>query len=168
MTSRERANDIVKVLAGTVANLRADNSINVEAKHSLDLTAVFLRNEIESAIAATSMASREQAIEQALKNCVDAWTHEGEPSAIGYEVAVAQAIAALAAPALGWTKERPTVEGLWWHREIGEDDYPEVVEVEDRLHGLVVMYIGMDGSDELSKIDGEWAGPIEPPLEVPT
>ncbi len=53
--------DLVKVLAGTVNNLRADNSINREAKESLDFTAKFLVEQFTLALAQARKETWEQA-----------------------------------------------------------------------------------------------------------
>lgn len=43
----------------------------------------------------------ERALREALKLCVEAWEHEGEPGAIGYELAIEKAQAALQSGAGG-------------------------------------------------------------------
>lgn len=62
---------------------------------------------------------------------------------------------------LAWTTEKPTKPGFYWYRLNDHDDSPVIVSV-----GPDTDMVGPwpDGSDSrLSKENGEWAGPLEPP-----
>lgn len=64
-----------------------------------------------------------------------------------------------------WTRERPAVDGFYWHRQHRRVTVAEVCVHGDHALG-VVYYMGTDCFDGFSELKGdvEWCGPIEPPL----
>lgn len=66
-----------------------------------------------------------------------------------------------------WTKTPPTAPGFYWLRRSFIGDMP--VRVYQYPHGgeLAVREIGIDGERDIADIEGEWAGPILPPIEQP-
>lgn len=76
---------------------------------------------------------------------------------------------------LTWTRTAPTVPGWYWRR-VGMGDpgwidsvFLEVPYSNPMVDGPEVLCV--EGSDELARavedVNGEWAGPIPPPVEEP-
>ncbi|WP_413935987.1 hypothetical protein [Nitrospira sp. BLG_1] len=63
---------------------------------------------------------------------------------------------------LVWTRERPTVPGWYWYRDM--TTVPRVVSLIQDGYGLVVYGIE-EYCNRLYEVRGEWAGPIPPPEE---
>lgn len=64
---------------------------------------------------------------------------------------------------LTWTTEKPKVAGMYWYREsLGLSGM--IVEVEIQGGTLTVIGQHAECSGEVATIEGQWAGPLEPPL----
>lgn len=63
---------------------------------------------------------------------------------------------------LTWTTEKPKVAGVYWYRRsLGLRGM--IVEVEIQGGTLTVIGKNAECSGEVAKIEGQWAGPLEPP-----
>ena len=63
---------------------------------------------------------------------------------------------------LTWTTKKPTVPGLYWYRRsLGLRGM--IVEVEIQDGTLTVIGENAECSGEVANIEGQWAGPLEPP-----
>ena len=63
---------------------------------------------------------------------------------------------------LTWTTEKPTVPGLYWYRRsLGLRSMIFEVEIQDGT--LTVIGENAECSGEVATIEGQWAGPLEPP-----
>lgn len=63
---------------------------------------------------------------------------------------------------LTWTTEKPKVAGMYWYRRsLGLRGI--IVEVESPGGTLTVIGENAECSGEVEKIEGQWAGPLEPP-----
>jgi hypothetical protein len=62
-----------------------------------------------------------------------------------------------------WQSKKPDTPGWYW---LKSEDGVRVVELTRfwESEELTVMFIGTDETSPISGIDGEWAGPIGPPL----
>jgi hypothetical protein len=64
---------------------------------------------------------------------------------------------------LTWTTEKPKVAGVYWYRHLlGLSGI--IVEVEFQGGTLTVIGENAECSGEVAKIEGQWAGPLEPPV----
>jgi hypothetical protein len=69
---------------------------------------------------------------------------------------------------VAWTKDRPTQAGLYWFRgriELNTFKHPTVVEVLDNGANLMTRILGRGCWPLVNQAEGEWYGPIEPPIE---
>ena len=63
---------------------------------------------------------------------------------------------------LAWTTERPTKPGWYWNRGQFNGNTVKVIHfIDDDGDGP---YIATSEDLALNALDGEWAGPVEPPL----
>jgi hypothetical protein len=63
---------------------------------------------------------------------------------------------------LAWTTERPTKPGWYWYRGQFNGNTVKVIHfIDDDGDGP---YIVTSDDLALNDLDGEWAGPVEPPL----
>jgi len=63
---------------------------------------------------------------------------------------------------LVWTKEKPTRAGWYWYRNMGERNIGDVYMA---VWGFVAHLSGSGHPVAVKGLDGEWAGPIPPPLD---
>lgn len=61
---------------------------------------------------------------------------------------------------LRWTKEHPTEPGYYWFRN---EEVEGILQICKSVKGLYIMYHGND--EEWDLPEGEWAGPIQEPVE---
>jgi len=62
----------------------------------------------------------------------------------------------------GWTTKKPVVPGLYWFRR-SPGMTKCIVEVEMDDDSLAIDDANFDHSGAVERIDGEWAGPLDPP-----
>ena len=63
-----------------------------------------------------------------------------------------------------WTTTPPTVEGWYWQRHSGEGFSYRRITLAYELKGELFWFIG-DDMKTVSQFQGEWAGPLTPPVE---
>jgi hypothetical protein len=63
---------------------------------------------------------------------------------------------------LNWTKKKPTKPGWYWYRGEGDGNTVNVLHyIDDDGEGP---YLATSDDRALNDLNGEWAGPVEPPL----
>lgn len=60
-----------------------------------------------------------------------------------------------------WSKEKPTVPGLYWYRPIHYKAEPRILEIGPGM--TLPLIVRNTDRFYLSQWDGEWCGPLEPP-----
>lgn len=65
---------------------------------------------------------------------------------------------------LRWTKEKPTVSGFYWWRDTAFDIMATIVAVDVENRASII--IGSENVVDFTKVDGEWAGPIQEPEDA--
>lgn len=61
-----------------------------------------------------------------------------------------------------WTTKRPTKTGWYWYRGVCDGNTTKVLHyIDDDGEGP---YLATSDDHTLNDLDGEWAGPVEPPL----
>ena len=64
---------------------------------------------------------------------------------------------------LNWTTKKPTKPGWYWYRGECDGNTPKVLHfIDDDGDGP---YLATSEDRALNDLDGEWAGPVEPPLQ---
>ena len=61
-------------------------------------------------------------------------------------------------PQLPWTKESPTIDGVYWWRADASDNDPDIHFVQ----GEFFYQVGLASSEVVANFGGEWLGPITP------
>jgi hypothetical protein len=63
---------------------------------------------------------------------------------------------------VNWTTKKPTKTGWYWYRGVSDGNTAKVLHfIDDDGDGP---YIATSDDLVLKDLDGEWAGPVEPPL----
>ncbi len=62
---------------------------------------------------------------------------------------------------LKWTREKPTVPGFYWFRDLGMN--PSVVEIGADIDAGHVCFVGSENCSHTAEMDCEWCGPLTPP-----
>ncbi len=94
----KRERDEAKRIQHDIANAHDAYEMKLKADHAAseqrvkDLERINFDHELNKPV----LQARVTALEEALKLCIEAWKHDGEPSAIGYEWAIEKAQQALA------------------------------------------------------------------------
>lgn len=87
-----------------------------------------------------------------------------EQISLGKDVEIRRLNDVLAALTLRWSTEKPTQPGwYWWRVNYKDGEFIERVFRVAKYNDL--LYV--PDFDNVSKMEGEWAGPISPPLEAP-